>query len=103
MAKTICGIQLKDIKRADDLMLVLVLRSTLDQLATVNIVHWHGHVLRREDGHVLRREDGHALRRAIHLSSENQRKKGWPKRTLKKQVEEENIKIGLSKEDALCW
>ena len=35
----------------------------LEQLAMANSVHWHGHVLRREDGHVLRREDGHVLRR----------------------------------------
>ena len=36
-------------------------------------VHWHGHVLRREDGHVLRR--------ALDFEVESQRKKGRPKRT----------------------
>ena len=33
---------------------------------------------------------------------EGQRKKGRPKRTLKKQVEEESVKFGLIMEDALC-
>ena len=31
-----------------------------------------------------------------------QRKKGRLKRTWKKQIEEESIKVGLSREDALC-
>ena len=38
-----------------DLMLILGLKETIDQLAMANSVHWygHGHVLRSEDGHVL--------------------------------------------------
>ena len=43
---------------------------------------------------VLRREDGHALRRALSFQVEGQRKKWRLKRTWKKQVEEENVKIG---------
>ena len=54
----------------------------------VNIVHWYGHVLRREDGHVLRT-----------LDFEGQWKKGRLKKT---QVEEENVKVGLRREDAHC-
>ena len=50
---------------------------------------------------MLRREDGHVLRRALDFEVETQRKKGRLKRTLKKKVEEEGMKIGLSKEDAL--
>ena len=30
------------------------MNETIDQLATANIMHWYGYVLRREDGHVLR-------------------------------------------------
>ena len=52
--------------------------------------------------HVLRREDGHVLRRALEFEVEGQRKKGRPKRTWKKQVEEEIIKVGLSRDNALC-
>ena len=36
-------------------MLMLCLKETIGQLAMANCVHWHGHVLRREDAHVLRR------------------------------------------------
>ena len=51
---------------------------------------------------MLRREDGHVLRRALDFEVVGQRKKGRPKRTWKKQVEEESVKIGLRREDGLC-
>ena len=50
-----------------------------------NSFHWYGHVLRREDGHVLRR--------ASDFEVEGQRKKGRSKRTWKKQVEEESVRL----------
>ena len=53
--RAMCGVQLKDSKRYMDLMFMLGLKETMDQLAMVNSVCWYGHVLRREDGHVLRR------------------------------------------------
>ena len=49
---------------------------------------------------MLKREDGHVLR-ALYFSVEGQQKKGRLKRTWKMQVEEESVKAGLSKEDAL--
>ena len=52
--------------------------------------------------HVLRREDDHVLRRALDFEVDGQRKKGRPKRTWKRQVEEESVKVGLRREDALC-
>ena len=67
-----------------------------------NSAHWHSHVMRREDGRVLRREDGHVLRRAFDFSVEGERKKGRPKRTWKKQVEKESVKVGLIRRDTLC-
>ena len=72
---------------------MLGLSETIDQWDMANSVHWYGYVLRREDGHVLRTLD---------FEAEGQRKKGRLKRTWKKQVEEESVKIGLRKEDALC-
>ena len=51
---------------------------------------------------MLRRKDGHVLRRALDFAIEGQRKKGRPRRTWKKQVEEESVKVGLRREDALC-
>ena len=48
------GVQLKDGKRFKDLMLVLGLNETVDQLALENSIHWYDYLLRREGGHVLR-------------------------------------------------
>ena len=42
-------------KRPTDLMFMLGLCETIDQLAMANSVRWYGHVLRREDDHILRR------------------------------------------------
>ena len=63
-------------------------------MAIANSVCWHGHVLRREDGHVLRR--------ALYFEVEGQKKKVRLKKTWKKQVEEESVKVGLRMEDVLC-
>ena len=43
----LCRVKLKDRKRAKDMMPVLSLNETLDQLAIANRVHWNGHVTRR--------------------------------------------------------
>ena len=53
-------------------------------------------------GNVLRREDGHVLRRALDLEAEGQRKKGRPKRSWKREIDEESVKVGLRRNDALC-
>ena len=45
-------------------------------------------------------EDGHVLRSALEF--EDQRKKGRLSKTLRRQVEEGSIEVGLSMEDALC-
>ena len=72
MVKAMCGVLLKDGKISADLMFMLGLKETIDQLAMANSVRWYGHVLRREDGHVL---SG-----ALDFEVEGQRKKGRPKR-----------------------
>ena len=41
-------------KRSMDLIFMLGLKETMDQLAMASSVHWYGHLLRRENGHVLR-------------------------------------------------
>ena len=38
-----------DRKRSIDLMFMLGLKETIDQLSIANSVRWYGHVLRRED------------------------------------------------------
>ena len=47
MVRVMCGVQLKNIKISTDLMFMLGLKETRDQLAMVNCVSWYGHVLRR--------------------------------------------------------
>ena len=94
MVSAMCGVQLKDGKSADDLMLMLGWNKTLHQSTTASSVHWCGHVLRREDGHVLRR--------ALDIEVEGQRKKRMLYWTWKKQIEEESMKVGLRRKDALC-
>ena len=74
------GQQLEDRIRSKDLIL-------MDQLAMASSVRWYGHVLRREDGHVLRM--------ALDIEVDGQRRKQRPKRTWKKQVEEEWVWVGL--------
>ena len=66
----------------------------IDQLAMANSFRWHSHVLRREDGHVLRM--------ALDFEVEGQRKKGRPKRTWKKQVEDESVNVGTRRKDPFC-
>ena len=73
MVKTMCGVQLKGFKRSTDLMSILGLNASMDQLAMANSVRWYSHVLWREDGHVLRS--------ALHFEVDGQRKKWRPRRT----------------------
>ena len=49
-------------------------------------------------------EDGgcHVLRMALEFKVEGQNKTDWPRRTWKKQVEVESMKVCLSVEDAIC-
>ena len=53
MVRAMCGVQLKDRKRSTDLMSMLSLKETVDQLSMANSVRWYGYVLRRVDGHIL--------------------------------------------------
>ena len=77
------------------MMLMLDLNECIDRLSMAFCVRWHGHVLRREDDHVLRR--------GLHFEVEGQGQKKRLKRKWKKQVEEESVEVGLSREDELCW
>ena len=49
---------------------------------------------------MLRREDSHVLKRILDFEVEGKRKKWRPNRTWKL-VEEESMKVGLSRKDAL--
>ena len=68
-----CGVQLKNRKISTDLMFMVRLNESMDQLGMANSVSWYGNVLRRVDGHVLKR--------ALYLEVEGQRMKGRLKGT----------------------
>ena len=93
MMRAMCGVQLKDRKRSTDLMFMLSLNETIDQLAMANSVRWYGDVLRSEDGHVFRR--------ALDFEVEDERNRET-KTTWEKQVWEDCTKEGLCGGDALC-
>lgn len=92
MMRAMCGRKATD-KHTSELMDMLGLKETVDGLAKANVVRWYGHVLRRDSDSVLRV--------ALDLEVSGKRKQGRPKKTWKKQVEEETAKVGLKIEDAL--
>lgn len=92
MVRAMCGVKLKDRKKTEDLMEMLGLEQPADQLAKANRVQWLGHVLRTGDDN--------ALRRALEFEVNGTRKRGRPKKTWKRQVEEDLGKVGLRREDA---
>ena len=72
---------------------MLRLKQTVDSLATANGVRWYGHMLRRDDNSVLRV--------GLDLEVSDERKQRRPKKTWKKQGEEDREETGLKKEDAV--
>ena len=81
-----------DRKNTEELMKMLGLKETLDKMAKANGVRWYGHVVRRDDDSILKK--------AMMFEVNGPRKRGRPKQTWKKQVEENIKKIGLRVEEA---
>ena len=81
-----------DRKNTEELMKMLGLKKTLDKMAQANEVRWYGHVVRRDKESILKK--------AMMFQVNGQRKRGRPKQTWKKQVEESLKKIGLRVEEA---
>ena len=81
-----------DGKNTEDLMKMLGLKETLDKMAQANGVRWYGHVVRRDDESILKK--------TMMFEVNGQRKRGQPKQTWKRQVEESVKKIGLRVEEA---
>ena len=73
MVRAMCGQKVVHRKTTEKQMDMLELKETIDRLATVNGVRWHGHVLRRNDNSVLRV--------ALDLEVSGKRKRGQPKKT----------------------
>ena len=92
MVRSMCGVKLADRKNTEELMEMLGLKKTLDRMAKANEVRWYGHVIREEDDNILKK--------AMMMEVNGQRKRGRPKMTWKRQVEESVKKVGLKIEEA---
>ena len=92
MVRSMCGVKLVDRKNTEELMKMLGLKETLDKMAKANGVRWYGHVVRRDDESILKK--------AMMFEVNGPRKRGRPKQTWNKQVEENIKKIGLRVEEA---
>ena len=66
---------------------MLGFKETLDRMANANGVRWYGHVIRRDDDKTLKK--------AMMLEVNRQRKRGWPKMTWRRQMEESVKKVEL--------
>ena len=55
MVRRMCGLKLMDKKLTNELMQLLDLNETIDQLARAHRVRWYGHVLRKDKNNFLRR------------------------------------------------
>ena len=88
--RAMCGANLMEKKRTEDLMEMLGLKETVVQMAKAKGVRWYGHVLRRDEGHFLRK--------ALEFEVKRKRKRGRPKKT---QAEKESKNVGLEKKDAM--
>ena len=53
MVGSMCGVKLADKKLTKDLMQMLDMNETIDQLANANSVRWHGHLLRKDKNSFL--------------------------------------------------
>ena len=87
------GVKIIEKRRNQELMSLLGIKDTLDELARATGVRWYGHVLRRDNDDVLRR--------AVDFEVAGRRKRGLPNMTWKRQVEEHINQIGLKRKDAI--
>ena len=92
MVRSMCGVKLMGRKNTEELMEMLGLKEMLDRMAKANGVRWYGHVVRREDDNIPKK--------AMMMEVNGQRKRGRPKMTWKRQVEESVKKVGLKIEEA---
>ena len=83
-----CGMKLMDKNSTRDLMQMLDLNKTIEQLSRANSVRWHGNVFRKEKKNLLRG--------ALHLKVIGTSKRGRPMKTWIKVVIEQSRKVGLS-------
>ena len=93
MVKNMCAVKLIDRKSTRDLMQMLDLNETIDQLAKANSAHWDGHVLRKD-------KNNNFLRRTLDFKVRGTMIRGRPKKTWLRAVIEQSRKVGLNENDA---
>ena len=89
--RSMCGVKLLGKKLTKDVMQMLAINKTIDQLAKAHSVRWYGYVLRKEKNVFLRR--------ALDLKVKGTRKM-VDKNTWLKEVVEQNREVGLNTSDA---
>ena len=87
-----CGVKLMDRKSTKDLMQMLHMNETIDQLARANSVRWYGHVLRKDKNNFLTM--------SLYFIVKVTMKGGRPKKTWQRAVVEQRRKVGLNVSDA---
>ena len=92
MVRSMCGVKLVDRKNNEELMEMLGLEETLDEMAKVNRVLWYEHVVSKDDDNVLKK--------ALMLEVNGQRNREKPKQIWRRQVEVNLNKIGLEVDEA---
>ena len=92
MARNMCGVTLMDKKSTKDLMQMLDINETIDQLVKANSIHWYQHVLRDNKNNFLRR--------ALDFRVKGTMKIGRPKKIWLVTVVEQSRKVGLNVSDA---
>ena len=92
MVRSMCGVKLVDRKKMEDLMEMYGLKETLDRTAKAKGVRWYGQVIRRDDDSILKK--------AMTMEVNEKRKRGRPKLTWRRQVEESEKKVRLKVEEA---
>ena len=93
MVRNMCGVKLMDKMSTKNLIQMLDLNETIDQLAKANSAHWDGHVLRKD-------KNNNFLRRTLDFKVRGIMKRGRPKKTWLRAVIEQSRKVGLNVGDA---
>ena len=88
MVSSMCGVKFGD----RNLMEMLGLKETLDRMAKAYGVRWYRHVIRRNDDNILKK--------AMMMEVNGKQKRGRPKMTWRRQVEESVKEVWLKIEEA---
>ena len=91
MVRNMCGVKLIPKKLTRDILQMLDLNETIDQLAKANSVRWYGHVLRKDENNILRR--------SLDFRVKGTMKRVRPKKTWLIAVIEQSRKVGLNVSD----